>query len=61
MAISDIEHRRPTQRVGQDAHARNVDELSLFSSLGLCLLAAILLGVGGWIGFEILLTLITMD
>jgi len=36
-------------------------EPSLSSSLGMCLLAAILLGLTGWIVFEILVTLVTLD
>jgi hypothetical protein len=36
-------------------------EPSLSSSLGMCLMAAILLGLSGWIAFEILMTLVTLD
>jgi hypothetical protein len=60
MAITDIGDRHPAERTG--CHKpRAAREPSAFSSLAMCLLAAILLGVAGWIAFELLLTLLTLD
>jgi len=62
MAIADIGDRRPTgRRRSAFPHMEKTPEPSLSSSLGMCLLAAILLGLTGWIVFEILVTLVTLD
>ena len=61
MAIADIEDRRSSPLTRRHPHAGKAREPSALSSLGICLLAAILLGAMGWIGFEIFLTLITLD
>jgi hypothetical protein len=60
MAIADIDERRPIR--GQvHPHATKAREPSLFASLGMCLTAAILLGLAGWVAFEIFLIVITLD
>jgi hypothetical protein len=59
MPIADIDDRHPAGRVGR--HPSSARELSVSSSFAICLLAAILVGIVGWIGFEILLTLVTLD
>jgi hypothetical protein len=61
MAIADIEDRRSSPRTRRHPHAGKARELSAISSLGICLLAAILLAATGWIAFETLLTLVTLD
>lgn len=62
MAIADIDDRRPTsRRRPAHHHMEKTREPSLSSSLGMCLMAAILLGLSGWIAFEVLMTLVTLD
>jgi hypothetical protein len=56
MAIAE-----PGGRHGLHPLAGKPRDLSVVTSLGMCLLAAILMGLTGWITFEILMTLITLD
>jgi hypothetical protein len=59
MALVHTHDRRPAKQ--PHTQTRKGHEPSTVSSLAMCLLAAILLGLGGWIAFEILLTLVTLD
>jgi hypothetical protein len=61
MAIANLEDALSSPRTRRHPHARKARELSALSSLGICLLAAILLAATGRVAIGILLTLVTLD